>query len=318
MGLTPGTPLTDIAGRPRVHRLVHQQPARGPARRRARWRRAGAPWSRAGSCRAPGSIKQAAEAEGLDRVFREAGFEWREAGCSMCVGINGETGARGRARRLDVQPQLRGAPGPGRAHAPDEPGDGGGRRGDRPAHRRAHAGGLTTMEPFTRLTRRRRADRPAQRRHRPDHPRALPAQAARRAGLRRLPLPRRALRRRRRETPGVRAQPAGVPRRRGSSWPRRTSAAAPRARPRCGRSTAYGIRAVIAPSFGDIFYGNCFKNGVLPVVLPAETRGEPAPAAARASPAATHGRGPGGADGDRARRRRRIASRSIHSASRCC
>ncbi len=31
----------------------------------------------------------------------------------------------------------------------------------------------------------------------------------------------------------------------------------------------YGIRAVIAPSFGDIFYNNCFKNGLLPVKLPA-------------------------------------------------
>jgi 3-isopropylmalate/(R)-2-methylmalate dehydratase large subunit len=38
----------------------------------------------------PGSqrIKQAAEKEGLDRVFREAGFEWRESGCSMCLGMN--------------------------------------------------------------------------------------------------------------------------------------------------------------------------------------------------------------------------------------
>ncbi len=34
---------------------------------------------------------------------------------------------------------------------------------------------------------------------------------------------------------------------------------------------AYGIRAVIAPSFGDIFFNNCFKVGVLPVVVPAET-----------------------------------------------
>ena len=32
----------------------------------------------------------------------------------------------------------------------------------------------------------------------------------------------------------------------------------------------YGFRAVIAPSFGDIFYGNSFKNGFLPVVLPAD------------------------------------------------
>jgi len=31
----------------------------------------------------------------------------------------------------------------------------------------------------------------------------------------------------------------------------------------------FGIRCVIAPSFADIFHGNCFKNGILPVVLPA-------------------------------------------------
>jgi len=37
-----------------------------------------------------GQVKRAAEAEGLDRIFREAGFEWREAGCSMCVGMNGD------------------------------------------------------------------------------------------------------------------------------------------------------------------------------------------------------------------------------------
>ncbi|GBR50540.1 isopropylmalate isomerase large subunit [Neokomagataea thailandica NBRC 106555] len=38
----------------------------------------------------PGSglVKQAAEAEGLDRIFLDAGFEWREAGCSMCLGMN--------------------------------------------------------------------------------------------------------------------------------------------------------------------------------------------------------------------------------------
>jgi 3-isopropylmalate/(R)-2-methylmalate dehydratase large subunit len=38
----------------------------------------------------PGSglVKAQAEQEGLDRIFREAGFEWREAGCSMCLGMN--------------------------------------------------------------------------------------------------------------------------------------------------------------------------------------------------------------------------------------
>jgi 3-isopropylmalate/(R)-2-methylmalate dehydratase large subunit len=41
----------------------------------------------------PGSqaIKQRAEAEGLDRVFKAAGFDWRESGCSMCLGMNPDT-----------------------------------------------------------------------------------------------------------------------------------------------------------------------------------------------------------------------------------
>ena len=41
----------------------------------------------------PGSqkVKLAAEAEGLDKIFMEAGFEWREAGCSMCLGMNPDT-----------------------------------------------------------------------------------------------------------------------------------------------------------------------------------------------------------------------------------
>ena len=45
----------------------------------------------------PGSglIKREAESEGLDRIFKDAGFEWREAGCSMCVGMNGDLVAAG-------------------------------------------------------------------------------------------------------------------------------------------------------------------------------------------------------------------------------
>ena len=54
----------------------------------------------AGSVRAmvvPGSqqVKAAAEAEGLHEVFQSAGFEWREAGCSMCLGMNEDTLAEG-------------------------------------------------------------------------------------------------------------------------------------------------------------------------------------------------------------------------------
>ena len=45
----------------------------------------------------PGStpVRQQAEAEGLDRVFAAAGFQWRSAGCSMCLGTNGEVGQPG-------------------------------------------------------------------------------------------------------------------------------------------------------------------------------------------------------------------------------
>ena len=40
----------------------------------------------------PGSqqVKKQAEAEGLDKIFKEAGADWREAGCSMCLAMNGD------------------------------------------------------------------------------------------------------------------------------------------------------------------------------------------------------------------------------------
>jgi 3-isopropylmalate/(R)-2-methylmalate dehydratase large subunit len=41
------------------------------------------------------SVKREAEAAGLDRVFRDAGFFWGESGCSMCAGGNGDRGAPG-------------------------------------------------------------------------------------------------------------------------------------------------------------------------------------------------------------------------------
>jgi 3-isopropylmalate/(R)-2-methylmalate dehydratase large subunit len=45
----------------------------------------------------PGSqqVKKQAEAEGLDRIFRDAGADWRESGCSMCLGMNGDTVGKG-------------------------------------------------------------------------------------------------------------------------------------------------------------------------------------------------------------------------------
>jgi 3-isopropylmalate/(R)-2-methylmalate dehydratase large subunit len=46
----------------------------------------------------PGSqqVKQQAEARGLHDVFKAAGAEWRESGCSMCLGMNGDTVPRGK------------------------------------------------------------------------------------------------------------------------------------------------------------------------------------------------------------------------------
>ena len=63
----------------------------------------------------PGSqkVKRAAEAEGLDRVFVQAGFEWREPGCSMCVAANGETVPRGQRSVSTSNRNFEGRQGPG-------------------------------------------------------------------------------------------------------------------------------------------------------------------------------------------------------------
>ena len=87
----------------------------------------------------PGSatVKRQAEAEGLREVFEGAGFEWRRAGCSMCLGMNPDILAAGRALRVDVEPQLRRPPRCGGPDAPAQPGDGRGRRREGPVRRRA-------------------------------------------------------------------------------------------------------------------------------------------------------------------------------------
>jgi 3-isopropylmalate/(R)-2-methylmalate dehydratase large subunit len=58
-------------------------------------------------------IKRQAEEEGLDRVFREAGLEWGESGCSMCVGINGDLVAVGERCASTTNRNFRGRQGPG-------------------------------------------------------------------------------------------------------------------------------------------------------------------------------------------------------------
>jgi 3-isopropylmalate/(R)-2-methylmalate dehydratase large subunit len=63
----------------------------------------------------PGSenVKRQAEAESLDRVFRAAGFEWREPGCSMCLAANGETVPRGERSVSTSNRNFVGRQGPG-------------------------------------------------------------------------------------------------------------------------------------------------------------------------------------------------------------
>ncbi|HET9992308.1 MAG TPA: 3-isopropylmalate dehydratase large subunit [Kofleriaceae bacterium] len=63
----------------------------------------------------PGSaaIKAAAEAEGLDRVFVDAGAEWREPGCSMCIAMNGDQLAPGQLAVSTSNRNFEGRQGPG-------------------------------------------------------------------------------------------------------------------------------------------------------------------------------------------------------------
>jgi len=90
--LVPGTPMTDIRpdkifiGSCTNARIEDLRAAAGVVRGRRL-----APGIKLAMV-VPGSglVKRQAEAEGLDAVFREAGFEWREPGCSMCLGMNSD------------------------------------------------------------------------------------------------------------------------------------------------------------------------------------------------------------------------------------
>ena len=59
------------------------------------------------------SVKREAESLGLDTVFREAGAEWRESGCSMCLGMNGDTVANGELSVSTSNRNFEGRQGPG-------------------------------------------------------------------------------------------------------------------------------------------------------------------------------------------------------------
>jgi 3-isopropylmalate/(R)-2-methylmalate dehydratase large subunit len=59
------------------------------------------------------SVRREAEALGLDRVFREAGAEWRDPGCSMCLGMNGDTVPEGALCVSTSNRNFEGRQGPG-------------------------------------------------------------------------------------------------------------------------------------------------------------------------------------------------------------
>ena len=89
MGLTAGTPLEDVS----IDRVFigsctngRLEDLRAAARIAAGYKVS----THVNAMVVPGSqaVKAQAEAEGLDSIFREAGFEWREPGCSMCLGMN--------------------------------------------------------------------------------------------------------------------------------------------------------------------------------------------------------------------------------------
>jgi 3-isopropylmalate/(R)-2-methylmalate dehydratase large subunit len=89
MGLIPGTALTAIA----VDRVfigsctnARIEDLRAAAAIAARGRAVVPTWVVPGSR----AVKRQAEAEGIDRIFRQAGFEWHDAGCSLCTALNGD------------------------------------------------------------------------------------------------------------------------------------------------------------------------------------------------------------------------------------
>ena len=112
MGIAPGRKLTDIA----VDRVFIGSCTNA----RIEDLRAAAAVLAGRTSKVPGLVsagstlvKRQAEEEGLDRIFRDAGLEWGESGCSMCVGINGDLVAPGERCASTTNRNFRGRQGPG-------------------------------------------------------------------------------------------------------------------------------------------------------------------------------------------------------------
>jgi 3-isopropylmalate/(R)-2-methylmalate dehydratase large subunit len=119
MGLTPGTLITDIAvdkvfiGSCTNSRIEDLRAAAGLLR----GRRVASTVRLAMVVPGSGLVKRQAEEEGLDVVFREAGFEWREPGCSMCLAMNADRLEPGERCASTSNRNFEGRQGPrGRSH----------------------------------------------------------------------------------------------------------------------------------------------------------------------------------------------------------
>jgi 3-isopropylmalate/(R)-2-methylmalate dehydratase large subunit len=96
MALEPGTPIREIT-LDRVFIGSCTNSRIGDLREAAEVVRGGRVAANVNAMVVPGSqqVKAQAEQEGLDEVFRAAGFDWRSAGCSMCLGMNPDIAAPG-------------------------------------------------------------------------------------------------------------------------------------------------------------------------------------------------------------------------------
>ncbi|KAJ3040241.1 3-isopropylmalate dehydratase, partial [Rhizophlyctis rosea] len=89
MGLTPNTKMTDIpVDKVFIGSCTNSRIEDLRSAARIAQGRQVAPNVQAMVVPGSGLVKKQAEAEGLDQIFRDAGFDWREAGCSMCLGMN--------------------------------------------------------------------------------------------------------------------------------------------------------------------------------------------------------------------------------------